>query len=165
VCEGIKKISAGFTMVEMMLVLLLLGIVAAVAVPAMNSSLDEMKLDAAAREVVSAIQYCQSQAIKTGSDTYKVAFNESTDEFMCKEDNSIVALHPLDKKPYKIQFNLEGHLQGVDIVSASFGSSNGLAVKFNSLGETDDAGAAVLGYAGFQKTINVTAPIGKITVN
>jgi prepilin-type N-terminal cleavage/methylation domain-containing protein len=157
--------SFGYTMVEVMVVLLILGIVSAVAVPSINSTLDEMKIDGAAREVVSAIYYSQSMAIKE-EEIHKVNFNVAQDRFKC--DNLVTGLtilHPVDRKPYNIDFAGAGHFQGVDIVSANFNPGNKSAVTFNSLGEPDKAGSVVLGYRGYQKTINVSLPLGKISVN
>jgi prepilin-type N-terminal cleavage/methylation domain-containing protein len=153
--------SYGFTMVEVIIVLLILGIVSAVAVPALNSSLDEMKLDGAAREVVSAIYYAQSIAIKEGVQ-HGVKFFLEVEQFKCiRQGNTI--LNPHDKKPYIVDFKAEGHLKGVNVVNANFGGIQ--RVAFNSLGEPISGGTIVLGYAGLQKTINVSLPLGKVSVN
>jgi type II secretory pathway pseudopilin PulG len=150
-------------MVEVIIVLLILGIVSAVAVPALNSSLDEMKLDAAAREVVSAIYYVQSLSIKEGVQ-HRVRFFITQEQFKCTRDIAGNFIYnPLDKKLYIVDFTAEGPLNGVDIVSSDFGGIP--RVSFNSLGEPISGGTIVLGYAGLQKTINVTLPLGKVSVN
>ena len=157
--------SYGFTMVEVMVVLLILGIVSSVAVPAINGTLDEMKIDGAAREVVSAIYYVQSLAIKEGV-IYGMEFFPATDSFRCYDKPTGTTLYnPVDKKPYVVDFTGDGYLQGVDIVSASFVPGNIKSVTFNSLGEPDKFGSVVLGYRGYQKTINVSLPLGKVSVN
>lgn len=157
--------SPGFTLFEVMIIALLLGIVAAVAVPSINNTFDEMKLNGAAREVVSALYYAQSISIKEGKD-YKVQFQIAQNRFSCQESlTSLKPLHPADKKPYEIDFDDEGYIQGVTLISAIFGISNKSSVKFNSLGEADDSGSVVLGYGGFQKTITVSSPSGKVSVN
>ena len=148
-----------------MIVLFVLAIVAAVAVPALNSSLNEIKLDSAAREVVSAIQYTQSLAIKKGDNNYGVQFYEALDKFHCfRGGPGADIINPLDKKPYSVDFTAVGPLQGVDIESAVFGI-NATAVKFNTLGELEKSGTVVLSYGTFQKTITVSLPLGKISVN
>jgi len=157
--------SFGFTMVEMMVVLIILGMVAAVAVPSITSSLDEMKIDGAAREVVSAISYCQSIAIKEGED-YKINFNEVQERFKCNNVvTSLTTLHPVDRKPYNIDFKLAGQFQGVDIVNATFSPGNKSDVTFNSLGEPNRSGTVTLDYNGYQKTIGISGLLGEISVN
>jgi len=157
--------SFGFTMVEVMVVLLILGMVAAVAVPSINSTLDEMKIDGAAREVVSALYYGQSLAIKEGKD-FAVQFHNGQNRFWCFDKaTGLKVLHLIDKKPYEIDFRDEGHFQGVDIVSAQFGVAAKSSVSFNSLGEFSDFGTVILGYSGRQRTINVTGLLGEVSVN
>ncbi len=154
--------SFGFTIMEIMIILLLLGIVLAVAVPSINNTLDEMKLDGAAQEVVYALQYVQSLSIKEGV-VYGVQFFPSTNSFRCYEKNSDgTILNPLDKKPYVVDFDGEGHLQGVDLVSTTFGM--GKKVEFSYLGQASESGSVILDYAGLQKTIDVAVPIGRVTV-
>ncbi len=158
-----KEKCPGFTLVEVMIVLLILGIVLAVAVPLMNSTLDGMELEGATSEVVSAIQYVQSLAIKEGV-VYGVEFFPSENRFRCyKLATDETIYNPLDKKLYIVDFTAEGPLNGVDIVSADFGGMP--EIVFNSLGEPSSGGTIFLGYAGFQKTIMVSTPIGKVTVN
>lgn len=157
-----RRTAPGFTLVEIMIVLLLLGIVLASAVPSMTSSMNEIKLDAAARETVTAIQYVQSLAVKEGV-LHGILYSPSIDQYRCyKNITSNTIRDPLDKKSYVIDFSEEGTLQGVDLVSAHFGEMTKLT--FNSLGEPSSGGTIVLGYAGLQKTIDISTPLGRVTV-
>ncbi len=154
-----RRDTSAFTLVEVMVVLFLLGIILAAAIPSMKSTADEMKIDAAAQEVVYAIQYIQSLSIKEGV-VYGVKFFPGADSFRCYEKSSGDTIyHPIDKKPYIIDF--DGQLQGVDLVSTDLPSSK---EEFNSLGEPSSGGSVILGYAGFQKTINVSAVTGMVSV-
>jgi type II secretory pathway pseudopilin PulG len=148
-----------------MVVLLILGIVSSMVVPSINGALDEMKIDGAAREVVSVLYYCQSLAIKEGI-AYTVNYDATLEKFRCYEPISdLTVLHLVDKKPYEIDFTGEGAFQGVDIVSAKFTPGNKSFVTFNNLGEPDREGPVILSYRGYQKTINLSMPLGKVSVN
>ena len=158
-----KKNSSGFTLFELLIVITILGILSAVAIPSMNNFRGGMKLDAAAREVVSAIQYVQSLAIKEEI-KHGVVYDPAQNEFKCnKEVAGNVIRNPLDKKLYVVSFDDDGPLQGVDLVSADFNGMPGFT--FNSLGEPSEEGSVVLSYGGSQKTIDVSEPLGKVNVN
>ena len=163
--KNMSRNSFGFTMVEVMIVLIILGTISAIAMPSIRSNLDEIKLDGAARETVSAIQYCQSMAIKTG-DIHQINFNVIQNRFQCENTIiSLMALHPVDKKPYDFDFDIMATFQGVDIVSATFNPGNKSGTSFTSLGESTKTGSVVLGYGGLQKTITVSGILGNIAVN
>ncbi|MBI5740460.1 MAG: GspH/FimT family pseudopilin [Nitrospirae bacterium] len=156
-----RRRSSGFTLVEIMIVLLILGIVMSAAIPSMNSTLEGMKLDGAAQEVVYAIQYAQSVAIKEGTG-HGVEFFPSEERFRCFNNvTDITVLNPFDKKDYDVTLGNQRHVQGVNLVDATFGNKE---IIFNALGEPSESGSVVLGYRDFQKTISVAAPLGRITV-
>ena len=158
--KHIRSFSPGFTLVEVITVVALLGIVLAVAVPSINSTLNEMKLDSAAQEVVSAIHYVQSLAIKEGV-VYGVEFFPSEDRFRCYNvATDVTVFNPIDKKSYVVDFTGEGHLQGVTL-STTFSN---MKAEFDSIGEANESGTVLLEYAGLQKTITVSAPIGRVTI-
>ena len=60
--------SRGVTLVELLVVVAIIGVVAVVATPFLSSA-DPQKLDYAASEFASAMQYARSEAIRTGRPT------------------------------------------------------------------------------------------------
>jgi prepilin-type N-terminal cleavage/methylation domain-containing protein len=57
---------AGFTAIEVVIVILVLGTLAALAAPLLNSALVEARLGAATTEIAAAIEYAQMTAMNTG---------------------------------------------------------------------------------------------------
>ncbi len=66
----------GFTLIELVLVLLILGIIAGIAIPAIRGLKDDTALDEATQEVVDALRYARNLAIQENT-TRLVDFNPS----------------------------------------------------------------------------------------
>lgn len=151
----------GFTFLETVLVLLVLGIVVLVATPERDGPLHETKIQAASAALDAAMQYAQLAAVSGGRPTRVVVdatANSITVEQLFYAENLLdstkvevagTALdsvyyapvtHPL--KPdriYRIEFSKEKELEGVDITASSFGP--GTPVVFDTRGKASAAGS------------------------
>ena len=154
---------AGFTFVELIIVVLILGIITMMAMPAMNDFFSDETINAAADAVVSAVYCARVMAITTGVD-HRVNFNADTDSFqveMCAggspgEETFVPVENPLTERDYVVSFSEEATgLAGIDLYAAAFGTSE--YVRFDSLGNPEAPGQIVIEYGGRERTIAVTA--------
>jgi len=65
-----KSNSEGFTIIELMIVVLVLGVIAALALPSFKSILDGRKLKGAADELYAMLQFARSESIKQNQAIY-----------------------------------------------------------------------------------------------
>lgn len=63
---------AGWTLVELLVVLLILGAVASLAMPTLRAALPSLRLASQVREIVAALRQCQRQSIESGQETEAV---------------------------------------------------------------------------------------------
>ena len=61
--SDIKGEPSGFTLIELVLVLLLVGLIAGLTLPFVASTLDRIKLQSEVRQIASALQFARSEAI------------------------------------------------------------------------------------------------------
>jgi len=64
----VSRTSAGFTLLEMLVVLAILGLVVALALPPLRRPPDNLRLEAATRNLASALRFSRAQAIARNAD-------------------------------------------------------------------------------------------------
>jgi prepilin-type N-terminal cleavage/methylation domain-containing protein len=151
----------GLTLVETMMVLLLMGIAATLALPSFNNLLLETKIDSAAAWLLGDIRYAQSLAIRT-QQTHTIAFDAANEAYRLIDQNGVMVQHPLTRQGYQVNFGTLRQFQGIDLLTATFGASSDLS--FNSLGAPQSSGTVTLSYAKRQRQITVISPTGRVTV-
>ena len=175
----LTKVSRGFTLLDLLIVILIMGILGTIVIPRIQSLTAETKLNEAAMELVSALQYAAGLAIQyqrpfglqaiAGGYWFWVFDTDPypDDTAIVRPDNTPpvnaadVVLNPFDKTWYEIDYDTDEIYQGVDLTTVPSGSE----IRFYAdghCGSTDKSFA--LTYVGLTKTITVNGATGRITV-
>ena len=166
----------GFTMIELMVVMAILAVMAAIVVP-MASSAGTMQLRAALNVLAADLEYAKSLSISTGQ-RHVVVFEKSGGVYtqyrivvLDQAGNENPVHHPLTQKPnYIVSFQTDSRLSQVQIAGVNL---NGLdKVGFNSLGSPLDANGSDLNVGEISlragsttRKVNVAPVTGFITIS
>ena len=151
----------GFTIVEILIVAVLLGIVALVAVP-MLSSAGGMQIRAASNMIAADIEYAKSMAISTGQN-YTVVFDKNADNYRIQDQNSNIIPHPVKIGfSYIVDFRNDRRLSRVDLTAANFNATS--VVTFDSLGSPNNGGTVTIQANGATATVTVEPITGYISI-
>jgi Tfp pilus assembly protein FimT len=178
------KRSNGFTLFDVLAVVLILGIVALLGLPSINAALEDHRLSGAVDEIVTALEYARARAINTGSET-RVTIDDTADTILVEqfiitgnllgsdttlpeadvEGGSYTVMElPMNRgTDYSISFSDDERFDGVDITSTSFGAGN--FVIFGALGTPTDGGTVTLSSNNRQAVISVDSLTGRVTAN
>lgn len=151
---------SGFTAVEIVVVVLVIGVFAAVAVPRYAGSLAHARLEAAAQRIAADLARLQRLARTTGDTvTIEFAMDENVSEYAVASDwqpgdldsprNAAEPIEVVDLTVYPYE---------VTIASADF--NNDPILKYNGYGVPDSGGTIVLRVGQSTKTILVDPQTG-----
>ncbi len=111
--KNVPKFQLGYTLTELVIVVTIMGIIAAIAVPATSSNPDK-SLDLAAQEFAAAMRFARSESIRTGEPH---GFRQQSTAkrirvFTLDQDTSPATLvydvyHPINKQLYEFDVNLQ----------------------------------------------------------
>lgn len=129
----------GFTIVEMVVVLVLVAIVAAIAMPNLNRALANQRLRNAATDLVSALLLARSEAIKRGGQVEVAPLKPGDwasgwrvtsvpDNEQVERTESLGPLVDVEYAPEVIAYERSGRLAGAGVSRIEFRAAKGTAV-------------------------------------
>jgi prepilin-type N-terminal cleavage/methylation domain-containing protein len=169
-CGGwFGRVARGYTLVELLIVVAVLGIAGAMVIPQMNST-DVLRIQAAVRTIVADINFAQSDALAR-QQARAVVFDVPNNSYALLEVPGSV-LNPTTDTIYEVNFNNRVKFHNARIVSASFdGNAN---LLFDEMGGPINApgsstpsagGRVVVEGSGSTFEILVEAYTGRVVVN
>ncbi len=145
----------GFSLVELVCVVVIIGILSVIAVPRFSNSIALQRVDAAARRVQVDLALARRQAkISTTSQT--VAFDTETNSYR------LVGMMDPDHPAAEYKVSLSEEPYSTTIVSADFGGD--AEIIFDGWGAPDSGGSVLVQVGSHQKTINVDPNTGQASV-
>ncbi|MBC8402081.1 MAG: prepilin-type N-terminal cleavage/methylation domain-containing protein [Candidatus Marinimicrobia bacterium] len=151
----------GFTLTEVIITLVILGILVVVGVPIVMNLLLSMRIHTAAEVMVSDINAARSIA-STTHDSIWVVFDTGTEEYSIYKGSSvstrILIKNPMTQSDWIVTLQ-DPKYKGADIISASFGSSSELL--FDQWGDATSGGTIILNN---ELTVQVTELTGKTEI-
>jgi prepilin-type N-terminal cleavage/methylation domain-containing protein len=145
----------GFTLVELVIVLSIMAITAAIAAPRYAGSLRRYRLDAAAKRIAADIEYVGAYA-KARSAPQAVVFNIGTCGY------SSAGLKSPDRRQNNYAVDLTKEPYRVALISATFGGS--LTATFDGYGTPAAGGNVVVGAGNEGRRITLDAVSGKASI-
>lgn len=116
----------GYSLLELTLVVLILGIMAAAVIPSFFSATDQYKLDLVAEEIAQALRFAQNEARRTGKH-YGATISQDTQTITVKKwdvttdpaSTELVPYHPVNKQSFVFDADRFSLAPGVSIINSS----------------------------------------------
>jgi prepilin-type N-terminal cleavage/methylation domain-containing protein len=124
----------GFTLIELIVVVVIIGIASLIAVPMLSTAAD-MQVRSAANRIAADLDYAKSLAM-THQKAFSVVFSPSTESYDIRETgtDTVISDPMRPSQTYAVNFKLDSRSSRVDIVSSSFDSVLSNAITFDYLG-------------------------------
>jgi type II secretion system protein H len=155
---------AGFTLIEILIVVLILAITATAGMDAIANTDATMRANRAGREVVAALRYARMMATTTGG-VYGVEFDTTNKRFQVFKTtgSSVVNQTLTGGGTYVINLNSQELMGNVMTVSIANDATNPYDLTYSAMGSTSNSGTVVFTYGGHTSTVTIPA-VGDPTI-
>ena len=145
--------TGGFTLIEIIVVVIILGIAAMMAVPMLSSAAD-MQVRSAADRIAADLEYAKSMAI-THQKTYSVEFDTVNETYQILDSTGTVIKNPVrPSEDYFVNLTADSNTSRVNIATAVFNTVLFDTIVFDYLGSPSASNGA------FTQPLN----LGKVTL-
>ncbi len=173
ICETRRREAAGFTFIELIVIVVIIGIAAMLSVPMFSSAAD-VQMRTAANMIASDLEYAKSMAV-THQAYYSVVFDPGTETYEVQTGGAVIK-HPTNPTAdFRINLAADRRTDQVDIVAVNFDGAASNAVTFDYLGGPHsglpgpgmtplNTGQVSLSAAGFSCTVTVEPVTGYVSI-
>jgi prepilin-type N-terminal cleavage/methylation domain-containing protein len=177
-----STIRRGFTLIELIVVIIIMAVLSAVAVPSYTRLRDRSKFDGSVQQIISLYRWAREAAVESGLET-TVSFDQQTGSFIAvSEQPEVIADMPttmLEQREQEQQhaalppriYDLEEDLAVMDFQSYrpedTFASNSGEAattVRFRHDGSCDGGRLILVSASGYRAVIEIAAATGKPSI-
>jgi len=154
----------GFTLIEILVVVVILGITATLSMDLIGSTDASQRADRAAREAVVAVRYARMLAMTTSA-TYGIEFDKGNKRFQVFQTtgSNVVNQTLIGGGTYVVNLS-RTELAGTTMVPTINGdTTDPYDVTYNALGSTTNYGTVAFSYGGFTRTVTIPA-VGDPTI-
>lgn len=167
------KWPAGFTLAEILVVVVIIAIAALIAIPSISSAAD-MQVRSAANMISADLDYARGLAI-THQRPYSVVFTPASESYVIQDSTGTAIAHPVrPSETFSIALTANDNFRRVNLSAANFDGSGSNAITFNYLGcpfsglDTTapmNSGRVTLTAGDFTLYVDIEPMTGYVTVN
>ncbi|HUO09731.1 MAG TPA: prepilin-type N-terminal cleavage/methylation domain-containing protein [Phycisphaerae bacterium] len=159
----------GFTLFELAVVVLIIGIAAAALVAAVGGDIRSSRLSIAANVLASDIEFCQGECINRPDTPRQITFDLTNNKYSVQVKSSGTTInHPADGLPFINDFatGRNAQLSGVTLSGLKMGSGSLNVLTFDSYGRPSITADFVvtLGYNGQAMKVTVKQTTGDVSI-